>query len=361
MQPAVTGRTVVLATRNAAKLRELARILGVDDPGGTQVKLVDLDEFPGAPDVPESGATFEENALLKARAIAAFTGLPAVADDSGLCVDALSGMPGVLSARWAGGHGDDRANLELVLAQVTDVPGARRGAQFVPRHAWRTRQTDAVGDPIQVLAHIQLGVVDHVVCSRRRGSKQRRNAGPSEIIGVDMVGYYVLAGQQHRNGAAQPLDGQPARTVNAWNPQYGGAPTTCPQQRFGIQAPLCAFAYRRRRSALIRPGAAAITVDPRSAQVQHLGRRHVPQHAQQSACTRIAASVGRRRCQDDDTTRQSADTGLFAASVQIQQQRDRAGGPNRVCTCAVGNRAKDSEAIAQPCDNSYTDVAAADD
>jgi XTP/dITP diphosphohydrolase len=122
---------VVLATRNAGKLRELARILGAEDPGGTQIKLAGLDEFPGAPDVPETGATFEENALLKARAIATFTGLPAVADDSGLCVDALNGMPGVLSARWAGRHGDDRANLKLVLAQVADVPDARLGAQFV--------------------------------------------------------------------------------------------------------------------------------------------------------------------------------------------------------------------------------------
>jgi len=123
--------TVVLATRNAAKLRELARILGTADSGGAQIRLAGLDEFPGAPDVPETGATFEENALLKARAIASHTGLPAVADDSGLCVDALSGMPGVLSARWAGGHGDDRANLELVLAQVADVPDTRLGAQFV--------------------------------------------------------------------------------------------------------------------------------------------------------------------------------------------------------------------------------------
>ena len=124
--------TVVLATRNAAKLRELARILGAEDsPAGAQIRLAGLDEFPGAPDVPETGATFEENALLKARAIADYTGLPAVADDSGLCVDALNGMPGVLSARWAGGHGDDQANLELVLAQVTDVPDTRLGAQFV--------------------------------------------------------------------------------------------------------------------------------------------------------------------------------------------------------------------------------------
>jgi XTP/dITP diphosphohydrolase len=127
----VTDKTVVLATRNVAKLRELARILGAEEPGGTQIRLAGLDDFPGAPDVPEIGATFEENALLKARAVARYTGLPAVADDSGLCVDALGGMPGVLSARWAGGHGDDRANLELVLAQVADVPDARLGAQFV--------------------------------------------------------------------------------------------------------------------------------------------------------------------------------------------------------------------------------------
>jgi len=132
---AVAADTVVLATRNAAKLRELARILGAEDSaardGGEQIRLAGLDEFPGAPDVPETGATFEENALLKARAIADYTGLPAVADDSGLCVDALNGMPGVLSARWAGRHGDDKANLELVLAQVTDVPDTRLGAQFV--------------------------------------------------------------------------------------------------------------------------------------------------------------------------------------------------------------------------------------
>jgi XTP/dITP diphosphohydrolase len=131
----MAAETVVLATRNAAKLRELARILGAEDrasqDGGAQIRLAGLDEFPGAPDVPETGATFEENALLKARAIADFTGLPAVADDSGLCVDALNGMPGVLSARWAGGHGDDQANLELVLAQVADVPDTRLGAQFV--------------------------------------------------------------------------------------------------------------------------------------------------------------------------------------------------------------------------------------
>jgi XTP/dITP diphosphohydrolase len=130
VKPSV-DKTVVLATRNAAKLRELGRILAAEDHDGMQIALAGLDEFPGAPDVPETGATFEANALLKARAIADFAGLPAVADDSGLCVDALNGMPGVLSARWAGRHGDDRANLELVLAQVADVPDSRLSAQFV--------------------------------------------------------------------------------------------------------------------------------------------------------------------------------------------------------------------------------------
>ena len=79
--------------------------------------------------MPETGLTFADNALLKARAIASYTGLPAVADDSGLCVDALHGMPGVFSARWAGKHGDDQANLDLVLGQLADV--SARGAQFV--------------------------------------------------------------------------------------------------------------------------------------------------------------------------------------------------------------------------------------
>jgi len=119
---------LVLATANQHKLLELTRILAA---ARVDVALASLTEFPGAPDVAETGATFSENALLKAHAIAAFTGLPAVADDSGLCVDALNGMPGVLSARWSGRHGDDEANLRLVLAQLADMPDERRGAQFV--------------------------------------------------------------------------------------------------------------------------------------------------------------------------------------------------------------------------------------
>jgi XTP/dITP diphosphohydrolase len=118
---------LVLATRNAAKLDELRRILAPLVP----VEVVGLGDVPAYPEVPETGATFEENALIKAREAAARTGLPAVADDSGLTVDALNGMPGVLSARWAGRAASDENNLRLVLEQTADVPDARRGAAFV--------------------------------------------------------------------------------------------------------------------------------------------------------------------------------------------------------------------------------------
>ena len=124
---------VVLATRNDHKVAELQRILSA---AGLDIELVGLDEFPDAPDVAETESSFAGNALLKARTIAEFSGLAAIADDSGLCVDALNGMPGIYSARWSGRHGDDRANLELVLGQMADVPDARRGAQFVCAAAW---------------------------------------------------------------------------------------------------------------------------------------------------------------------------------------------------------------------------------
>ncbi len=118
---------LVLATRNDAKLAELRRILAAT----VDLELVGLADVPAYDEVPETGATFADNALLKAREAATHTGLPAVADDSGLTVDALGGMPGVLSARWAGGHGDDAANLRLVLDQLQDVPDERRGGAFV--------------------------------------------------------------------------------------------------------------------------------------------------------------------------------------------------------------------------------------
>lgn len=128
---------ILVASRNAKKLVELRRVLeaaGVD--GVELLSLRDVEEYP---ETPETGATFEENALIKARDGVRYAGLPTVADDSGLCVDALNGMPGVLSARWSGGQSGqgnsdgsaDEANNRLLLGQTGDVPDERRGAGFV--------------------------------------------------------------------------------------------------------------------------------------------------------------------------------------------------------------------------------------
>jgi XTP/dITP diphosphohydrolase len=130
--PVMSPVRLLLATRNVKKLTELRRILdssNITDIRGLQV--LGLDDVPPFPAVPETAATFEGNAVAKASSAASATGLVTIADDSGLEVDALHGMPGVLSARWAGRHGDDAANLALVLDQLTDVPDDRRGAAFV--------------------------------------------------------------------------------------------------------------------------------------------------------------------------------------------------------------------------------------
>lgn len=118
---------LLLATRNAGKLTELRRILA----DTADIELIGLADLPEYDEAPETGATLAENALMKAREGVLHTGLATVADDSGLMVDALNGMPGVLSARWAGRARDDRANLDLVLDQLADVPSERRGATFV--------------------------------------------------------------------------------------------------------------------------------------------------------------------------------------------------------------------------------------
>ncbi|WP_354054062.1 non-canonical purine NTP pyrophosphatase [Dietzia sp. 2505] len=119
---------LLVASRNAKKLAELRRVL--ESEGIVGIEPIGLDEVPDYPEEPEDGATFADNALIKARSGWRATGLACLADDSGLAVDALNGMPGVLSARWAGRHGDDAANNALLLAQLSDVPDERRGAAF---------------------------------------------------------------------------------------------------------------------------------------------------------------------------------------------------------------------------------------
>ncbi len=152
-----TPLRLVLATRNRHKVEELQAILAST---ARDVDLVGMDAFPDAADVVEDGLTFEANALKKARAAAVVTGLPAVADDSGVCVDVLNGMPGVFSARWAGRHGDDAANLDLLLAQISDVPDEHRGAQFVC--------VAALVDPVG-REHVVRGELDGVLTRFPRG------------------------------------------------------------------------------------------------------------------------------------------------------------------------------------------------
>src|SRR5699024_3126866 len=125
---------LVLATHNEGKLAELREILGNVLPPEQVASANDL----GVPEVKETGITFAENALIKARAVATHTGLIALADDSGLAVDVLGGAPGIFSARWAGHHGDDEANIDLLLAQLADIPADHRGAAFVCAAAMAT-------------------------------------------------------------------------------------------------------------------------------------------------------------------------------------------------------------------------------
>jgi len=133
---------LLVASRNPKKLAELRRVL--DAAGLTELTLVSLNDVAPFEEAPETGATFEDNALAKARDALAATGLASVADDSGLEVAALNGMPGVLSARWSGKHGDDAGNTALLLAQLRDVPDGRRGAAFVSACALATPSGEIV-------------------------------------------------------------------------------------------------------------------------------------------------------------------------------------------------------------------------
>ncbi|MEI2819453.1 MAG: non-canonical purine NTP pyrophosphatase [Marmoricola sp.] len=135
------NQRIFLASRNAKKLAEMDRIVREHVPG---VAVVGLDDVPAYEEPVEDAPDFVGNALLKARAGLAATGLPTVADDSGLCVDALNGMPGVLSARWSGQPKSDARNNELLLDQLADVPEERRSAYFTCAVAFVTPEVEIV-------------------------------------------------------------------------------------------------------------------------------------------------------------------------------------------------------------------------
>ena len=176
---------LLLATANAKKLVELQRILD-GTLGASRVSLVGIGDFADYPDVPETGLTFGENALIKARAGVARTGLPTVADDSGLAVDALNGMPGVFSARWSGRHGDDQANLELVLAQISDVAEEHRGGAFVC-----------------AAALVMPNGLEHLVEGRQTGRLLRERRGEGGF-GYDPI--FLGDGQERTNAELSPAE-----------------------------------------------------------------------------------------------------------------------------------------------------------
>ncbi len=178
-------RRMLLATNNAKKLVELQRILDAALGAGT-VELVSLRDVEEYPEVPETGLTFAENALLKAREGASRTGLPAIADDSGITVDALNGMPGVLSARWAGKHGDDTANNDLLLAQISDFADEHRGAAFVC-----------------AVALVTPGGREHLVEGRQPGRLLRAPRGTGGF-GYDPL--FVGEGQERTNAELTPAE-----------------------------------------------------------------------------------------------------------------------------------------------------------
>ncbi len=174
---------VFLASRNPKKLEELRRILSELVPG---IEVLGLDDVTPYDEPAETEPTFEGNALLKARAGVAATGLPSLADDSGLCVDALNEMPGVLSARWAGVKKDDTANNALLLEQLADVPDERRGAEF--RCA---------------VAFCRPGGVEDVVFGQMRGSIIREQRGTGGF-GYDVV--FVPEGLEVTSAAMTPAE-----------------------------------------------------------------------------------------------------------------------------------------------------------
>jgi XTP/dITP diphosphohydrolase len=158
----VTPPRVFLASRNAKKLAEMQRILAEHVP---DIEVLGIDDVDHYEEPAETEPTFEGNALIKARVAVEATGLPSLADDSGLCVDALNGMPGVLSARWAGTKKDDRANNELLLEQLADVPDERRGAHFTCAIAF-AYPVGAAG----VAEHVVHGTMPGRVIRAMRGS-----------------------------------------------------------------------------------------------------------------------------------------------------------------------------------------------
>ena len=217
---------IVVATHNEGKLVEIRRILEEDlGADAADIELVSAGSL-HLPDPVETGVTFQENALLKARDVAARTGLPAVADDSGLIVDVMGNAPGILSARWAGAHGHDRANNALLLAQIEDIPDDKRTARFRCAAALVVPDTEAGADVTGDQSATQSA---HATAADGSPDPVKaRYAIKSETVEVgEMPGRIICKERGEHGFGYDPLfmpDDQPGRTST--EPDHEGEPLT---------------------------------------------------------------------------------------------------------------------------------------
>ena len=264
---------IIVATHNGGKLAEIRRILeerlGAD---AADIELVSAGSL-GLPDPVEDGVTFQENALIKARDVAERTGCPAVADDSGLIVDVMGNAPGILSARWAGEHGNDKANNALLLKQLADIPDSKRTARFrcaaalvVPGE----RKTDGADDdkPYTIASEtVEVGEMPGVLLRAPRGANGfgydplfvpndqpqravvRRNGAGREERGLPSRQGAARAGRIDRSaGQITSDDGRDGRLP--WRATLDGVRAICARPVFPLCFVSCArlaYAYRALR------------------------------------------------------------------------------------------------------------------
>lgn len=219
---------IVVATHNEGKLVEIHRILEEDlGADAENIELVSAGSL-HLPDPVETGVTFQENALLKARAVAIRTGLPAVADDSGLIVDVMGNAPGILSARWAGAHGHDKANNALLLAQIEDIPDDKRTARFRCAAALVVPDTEASADVTGGVAADDITVYT-TAADGSPAPVHARYAIKSETVELgDMPGRIIREARGEHGFGYDPLfvpDDQPAGRVST-EPDHEGEPLT---------------------------------------------------------------------------------------------------------------------------------------
>ena len=244
---------IVVATHNEGKLVEIRRILEEDlGPAAADIELVSAGSL-HLPDPVETGVTFQENALLKARDVASRTGLPAIADDSGLIVDVMGNAPGILSARWAGAHGHDKANNALLLAQIEDIPDAKRTARFRCAAALVVPDTEAGAD-------VTGGVADGGAATLSSPISARYAIASETVELGEMPGVIIRKPRGEHGFGYDPLfvpDDQPAGRTST-EPDHEGEPLTSAEM---TPAEKNAISHRGKALKVLIPAIEALLAD----------------------------------------------------------------------------------------------------